>query len=244
MKSWTKDGTMSRGEKLQNFASTHNLKITSVAEIIKYRVLEEIIIREVARETLETEFGDFTTIVFEDDVGCKEHLALLYGDPARSDLSDGPLVRIHSECLTGDVFGSRRCDCGEQLKSAMQQIVQAGAGVVLYLRQEGRGIGLTNKLKAYALQDMGHDTVEANHQLGFEADQRDFYVAGNMLKALGISTVQLLTNNPRKLTALELSGIKVSQRLPIIAQADEFSSDYLETKRTKLGHILPDRGAS
>lgn len=228
------DGTMLRGEALFEFAKKHNLTVTSVSEIIRHRVRDEVLVREVAQSSLETDFGRFRTYVFQDDVDSKEHLALVYGDIKKRI----PLVRVHSECLTGDVFGSLRCDCGEQLEYAAKTIVKEGSGIILYLRQEGRGIGLTNKLKAYALQDSGLDTVEANESLGFAADERDFKVAGSILDALGVSKIRILTNNPDKVETLKQSGIEVVERVPLVVPATEHSKAYLETKRSKLGHIF------
>jgi len=232
------DGSMARGAEIDAFAASWNLKITSVAEVIRHRISHEILVRQTAEAYLETDYGPFTTFVFLDDVDGKEHLALVYGKESigRSDFA--PLVRIHSECLTGDVFGSRRCDCGRQLAEAARRIVKEGSGIILYLRQEGRGIGLANKVKAYALQDLGRDTVEANICLGFPADQRDFAVAAKILAYFNVSSVRLLTNNPEKLFTLEKFGVKVQQRLPLQIPPDEFTKSYLETKRTKLGHWL------
>jgi 3,4-dihydroxy 2-butanone 4-phosphate synthase/GTP cyclohydrolase II len=229
------DGTVSKGADLDRFAEEHGIKITSIEEIIRYRVSREVLVRQVARSRLETDVGFFDTFVFEDDVESKEHLALVYGDITGR---KAPLIRLHSECLTGDVFGSQRCDCGPQLHEAMERIVADGCGVILYLRQEGRGIGLTNKLRAYELQDLGHDTVEANVALGFEPDQRDFAVAVNMLHILGVREARVMTNNPRKIETLKRLGINVSERLPIQIPATEYSRAYLETKRLKLGHLL------
>lgn len=230
------DGTMARAAELNTFAHRHGLAVTTIEEIIRYRVSQEVLVRETARNRTETDFGTFEVVVFENDVDGKEHLALIHGDPANA--PEPPLVRIHSECLTGDVFGSRRCDCGGQLELAMRQIVAAPAGVLLYLRQEGRGIGLTNKLRAYSLQDAGHDTVEANLALGLEADARDYVVAARILTGIGVSRIRLLTNNPRKLQQLQQLGITVVERLPVLAPADECSRGYLETKRNRLGHWL------
>lgn len=232
------DGTMLRGNDLKRYAERHGLKITSVEEVLKYRVRHETVVRETAHASLSTDFGVFDTHVFENDVDQKEHMALVYGDLSRVDKAKGPLVRLHSECLTGDVFTSRRCDCGPQLDAAMHRITEEGAGVLLYLRQEGRGIGLANKILAYGLQDQGHDTVEANVQLGFPADMRDFAVAAKMLASLNIEGVRLLTNNPRKGQALEQYGIKVLERVPLVIEADEYSEAYLKTKREKLGHLF------
>jgi 3,4-dihydroxy 2-butanone 4-phosphate synthase/GTP cyclohydrolase II len=232
-----KDGTMARGDALEQFAAAHNLKMTSLEEILAYRVHAEVLLRKVTEAKTFTTYGPCRTAVFQDDVARKEHLALIFGDINTSDV-DGPLVRVHSECLTGDVFGSRRCDCGEQLNRSMRMIVEHGAGIILYLRQEGRGIGLANKLRAYALQDQGHDTVEANLKLGFPADMRDFAVAAKMLDALGVGAVQILTNNPDKISTLERFGIRISARKAIVAPPDEYSRDYLETKKSKMGHML------
>lgn len=231
------DGTMARGEELLVFAKKHDLPITSVQEIIQYRIREEVIARESARSKVIMEHGEFEVIVFDDDVDGKEHLALVKGDIADLQRSS-PLVRVHSECLTGDVFGSRRCDCGGQLEASLKEISSAGAGVLLYLRQEGRGIGLLNKLRAYELQDQGRDTVDANLELGFEADQRDYAIAASMLSSIGLHSVKLMTNNPKKIDAFTKYGIEVSQRIPVVVSADEYSKSYLETKKTKLGHLL------
>lgn len=231
------DGTMMRGEELTKFSKLHGLTILSVSDIIQYRVNFEVLVRDVADSFMDTDFGRFKVHVFQDDSDQKEHLALVYGDLKRA-RSKAPLVRIHSECLTGDVFGSLRCDCGQQLSSAAKQIVNDGCGVILYLRQEGRGIGLLNKLKAYALQDQGLDTVEANLELGFSADERDFVVAANMLVSLGVTSARLLTNNPEKIDTIESRGINVTERVALVVEPNEHSREYLATKRTKLGHLL------
>ena len=230
------DGSMARGAELNSYAQKHKLLITSVEEIIAHRVADEVLVREVGSEILVADRGRYRVHVFVDDVDGKEHLALVHGDVTK--LVGPPLVRLHSECLTGDVFGSQRCDCGSQLAEAERIIAAEGAGVILYLRQEGRGIGLSNKLRAYELQDRGSDTVEANLALGFEADQRDFLVSAKILLALGISDVRLLTNNPRKVQALMLAGVQVRERIPLLVPATEYSRAYLETKRQKLGHLL------
>ncbi len=229
------DGSVAKGGALGAFARQHQLRIGSVEQIVRHRINHEVIVRETARSVLETEVGPFETVVFEDDVSGKEHLALICGDVKRQ---GAPLLRIHSECLTGDVLGSRRCDCGPQLRLAMERMRSDGAGVLLYLRQEGRGIGLSNKLKAYALQDKGHDTVQANLALGFPADLRDFAVAAKMLDCLGVRHVRLLTNNPQKLETLTRLGVHVSERVPLTVVADEYNAHYLSTKRDKLGHLL------
>jgi len=230
------DGTLMRGAALRDFAKQHNLSITSVDEIIKYRKMNEILIREASDEVRATRWGDFRVRTIIDDADGKEHMLLTYGDI--SNASDPVPFRIHSECLTGDVFGSRRCDCGPQLDFSMRFIVSHGRGALLYLRQEGRGIGLLNKLRAYALQDQGHDTVEANIKLGFEADERDFMVANKVLKSYGIQRVLLLSNNPHKLETLLSAEFDVVERIPVVVPQDKYSANYLETKRSKLGHLL------
>jgi len=232
------DGTMARGERLEEFARKHDLLITSIEEIMRYRVNEEVLVRAVSKRELETDYGVFTTHVFQDDVDGKEHLALVRGDLAQWNDTNVPLVRIHSECLTGDVFGSRRCDCGAQLDHAMRRIVEEEAGIILYLRQEGRGIGLANKLRAYELQDRGRDTVDANLELGFEADSRDFAVAAKILAGFGLKKIRLLTNNPQKFKQLSTFGIEITERIPVVVPEDEYSKGYLETKRRKMGHWL------
>ena len=229
------DGTMARGQALNSFAQKHRIKICSVEQILKYRIEKEILLKQVACSMLETDMGQFLTYVFEDELDGKEHLALVYGTITGN---HAVLTRIHSECLTGDILGSRRCDCGNQLQFSMNEIVKQKAGVVLYLRQEGRGIGLLNKLRAYELQDMGHDTVEANLELGFEPDQREFAAAAKILNSLGVRSVKLMTNNPRKIETLKSLGISVVERIPLITEADPYSAKYIDTKRSKLGHLL------
>ena len=232
------DGTMARGEALAQFAEKHKLAVVTIADLVRFRIDEEILVRPISEAIRETDAGPFLTTTFQDDVTGKEHLALVYRSGAKVAEGAVPLVRIHSECLTGDVFGSRRCDCGPQLQEALQAVVRSGFGAVIYLSQEGRGIGLTNKLKAYALQDQGDDTVEANVKLGFSPDARDFAVAAKILHAIGMTKVRLLTNNPQKFETLKNSGIEIVERLPIVVAPDEYSKAYLETKRTKLGHWL------
>ena len=230
------DGSMARGAQLEAFAKKHDLLVSSIEEIKRYRLRHEVQVREVANSTMETDWGPFDVRVFQDDVQQKEHLLLTY--KADDCLKDTPLVRVHSECLTGDVFRSERCDCGGQLASAMKAISEYGYGMVVYLRQEGRGIGLINKLKAYTLQDDGRDTVEANIELGFQADQREYKAAANMLQSLGVSTIKLLTNNPQKIESLQGEGITVSERVSIITEVKGLAAAYMETKKEKLGHLL------
>jgi 3,4-dihydroxy 2-butanone 4-phosphate synthase/GTP cyclohydrolase II len=232
------DGTMARGEELRAFAAKHQMAITSIAAIKDYRLRNEIAVRCVSVSSVSTDLGDFAAHVFVDDAGHKEHLALVRGDLTHAPASYSPLVRIHSECLTGDVFGSRRCDCGGQLEGALRLIAEEGLGVVLYLRQEGRGIGLENKLKAYALQDQGRDTVEANLELGFKADERDFAVGAHILRAMGLHQIRLVTNNPQKTATMQRFGIRVVERIPCLASPDPCSHGYLATKREKMGHQL------
>jgi len=230
------DGTMSRMPELRIFAKEHGLKICTVADLVAYRLKHEQLVRTVAEAKLPSRYGgDWKVVAFENDVDKLDHIALVKGDLS----GDQPvLVRVHSECLTGDVMGSLRCDCGDQLHKAMEAIDKEGRGVILYMRQEGRGIGLINKLKAYELQDQGMDTVEANHHLGFKADMRDYGVGAQILLALGIRNMKLLTNNPRKLVGLQGYGIQIVDRVPIEANPTCSNRSYLTTKREKLGHLL------
>jgi 3,4-dihydroxy 2-butanone 4-phosphate synthase/GTP cyclohydrolase II len=229
------DGTMARVPELTKFAKKHRLLVITVADLIKYRMRTESLVRRVATAKLPTEYGDFQVHAFEDQVQKHSHIALVRGE-----IGDGKnvLVRVHSSCLTGDVFHSARCDCGAQLDAAMQKIAAEGRGVLLYLNQEGRGIGLANKIRAYELQDEGFDTVEANERLGFKADQRDYGMGVQILRELGIRSMRLLSNNPRKLVGVEGYGLSVSEWLPLEIPASESTRRYLKTKKEKLGHKL------
>ncbi len=229
------DGTMARMPELLEFSKKHDLKIVTIKDLIGHRIRTERFVHRVSATKLPTEFGEFTVIAYSNEVDSNVHLALVKGEIKPE---DDVLVRVHSECLTGDVFGSRRCDCGEQLHRAMEMINEKGQGVMLYMRQEGRGIGLVNKLKAYELQDKGLDTVEANIKLGFKADLRDYGIGAQILVDLGVRKMRLMTNNPKKIVGLEGYGLKMVERVPMETSPHERNLVYLKTKKKKLGHML------
>ena len=229
------DGTMAKLPELEIMASEYDLKIITIADLIAYRLRHEKLVQKVAEAKLPTKFGEFAVMAYRSTVDANEHVALVKGDIS----GDGPvLVRVHSECLTGDVFGSLRCDCGDQIRLAMQSIAEEGRGVFLYMRQEGRGIGFHNKLRAYALQDQGMDTVEANVALGFPPDLRDYGIGAQILADLGLHNIRLLTNNPKKVVGLESYGLKIVETMPLIVSPNPYNIHYLETKQKKLGHLL------
>jgi 3,4-dihydroxy 2-butanone 4-phosphate synthase/GTP cyclohydrolase II len=229
------DGTMARRPELEKFSADHDMPFITVAQIIAYRLKNERLVSRVAEATLPTAYGDFRVVGYSNLVDDREHIALVRGDVAGL---DDILVRVHSKCLTGDVFGSARCDCGSQLRAALRRVAQEGSGVIVYLDQEGRGIGLLNKLKAYELQDRGHDTVEANEMLGFPPDLRNYGVGAQILLDLGLHRIRAMTNNPKKLTGLEGFGLEITDRVPLEVEATDLNHDYLEAKRDKLGHLL------
>lgn len=229
------DGTMARTNDLFEFAKEHNLKLITIDDLVKYRLKEELLIQTEAEIEMPTKYGNFKMYGFTEKVSGKEHVALVLGDVENA---DSVLIRVHSECLTGDIFGSKRCDCGEQLEFALKSIKEEGTGILLYMRQEGRGIGLINKLKAYKLQEEGYDTVEANVKLGFQPDLRNYDIAASILKSLKVYNVKLMTNNPEKVLGLENYGIKVLERVPVIIKANDVNYFYLKTKKEKMNHIL------
>jgi 3,4-dihydroxy 2-butanone 4-phosphate synthase / GTP cyclohydrolase II len=229
------DGSSARRPQLEAFAAEHGLTFVTVAQLVAYRLRTEQLVHRLAEAKLPTKYGEFKIIGYTNDVDQAQHVALVMGDVAgKSDI----LVRMHSKCLTGDVFGSERCDCGLQLSSAMEKIGQAGAGVIVYLDQEGRGIGLLNKLKAYALQDAGADTVQANQRLGFAPDLRNYGIGAQILRDLGLSSIRVMTNNPRKLVGLEGYGLEIVERVPLVTDPNLQNRAYLDAKRDKLGHLL------
>ena len=229
------DGTMARVPQLERFCRAQGLRMITVKDLIQYRMCHERLVRKIAEANLPTEYGNFRIHAYESLVDHQHHVALVMGEVKPE---DKVLVRVHSQCLTGDIFASSRCDCGSQLHKALEMIGQAGQGVLLYLRQEGRGIGLVHKIMAYQLQDQGQDTVEANESLGFKPDQRDYGIGAQILHELGLRQILILTNNPRKFVALEGYGLTVAGRLPIEIPASEASRRYLKTKKEKLGHLL------
>ncbi len=229
------DGTMARLPALQKFAKKHRLKLCTIADLIEYRRTREKLVERIETVKMPTEFGEFDLVLYRSKVDGQNHLALVRGIVAgKKDV----LVRVHSECLTGDVFGSRRCDCGPQLHQAMRQIADAGCGVIVYMRQEGRGIGLAPKIKAYKLQEQGYDTVEANEKLGFKMDLREYGLGAQIIADLGLKTIRLLTNNPKKLVGLAGYGLKVVEQVPIRVKPNPHNAKYLKTKQQKMGHLL------
>jgi 3,4-dihydroxy 2-butanone 4-phosphate synthase / GTP cyclohydrolase II len=229
------DGSMARRPDLDKFAAKHNLKIATIADLIKFRQHKERLVRRVSEANLPTQFGDFTIYAYQTEVGEATHVALVKGNVEGK---ENVMVRVHSECLTGDVFASLRCDCGTQIHKAMEIVNREGHGVILYMRQEGRGIGLGNKIKAYHLQDKGMDTVEANIELGFPPDLRDYGIGAQILVDLGLHKIRLLTNNPKKVIGLDGYGLEIVERVPIEAEPHAENVEYLRAKRDKMGHLI------
>jgi 3,4-dihydroxy 2-butanone 4-phosphate synthase/GTP cyclohydrolase II len=241
------DGSMARVPELLKFCEKHNLKIASIAKLIEYRLQRESQIKRLECVKLPTDYGDFTLIAYDSVTSAEPHLALCKGEIGRLDENGKPvehheplLVRVHSECMTGDLFHSQRCECGYQMVTAMKMIEQAGKGALIYLRQEGRGIGLTNKLRAYKLQEQGLDTVDANLQLGLGVDKRDYGIGAQICRDLGLREIKILTNNPKKISRLEVYGIKIVEQIPLKAEPGEHNIDYLRTKKYRLGHLLDE----
>ena len=229
------DGSMARLPELLEIAEKHDLKIVSIKDLIEYRLKHETLIQEQVKIKLPTEVGEFDMVAYKQTTNDMDHLALVKGS---WDKEEPILVRVHSSCMTGDIFGSCRCDCGPQLQKSMEMIEAAGKGVVVYMNQEGRGIGLVNKLKAYKLQEEGRDTVEANIELGFQADQRDYGIGAQILRDLGVSKIKLLSNNPKKRTGLIGYGLEIVENVALEIDSNEHNKSYLETKRDKMGHLL------
>jgi 3,4-dihydroxy 2-butanone 4-phosphate synthase/GTP cyclohydrolase II len=234
------DGTMARRPQLEEFAAQHGLKFITVAQIVAYRLQRERLVHREAEANLPTPHGDWRIIAYRNDVDQFEHVALVKGEVEGV---EDVLVRMHSECLTGDVFHSLRCDCGEQLDAAMRKIAAEGRGAIVYLRQEGRGIGLVNKLRAYTLQDEGMDTVEANEKLGFRPDLRDYGIGAQILLDLGLSKIRILTNNPKKIVGIDGYGLAVTEQVPLGVKPNPHNTGYLRAKRDKLGHLFPSEAA-
>jgi len=226
---------MARRPELEAFATEHGLTLVTVAQLVAYRLQTERLVRRVAEARLPTPYGEFSIVAYSNEVDSAEHVALVYGDV---DGAQDVLVRMHSKCLTGDVFGSERCDCGAQLHHAMRLVAEAGHGVIVYLDQEGRGIGLMNKLRAYELQDGGADTVQANKRLGFRADLRNYGIGAQILRDLGLSSIRIMTNNPRKLVGLDGYGLRIVERVPLLIEPTDENRTYLAAKRDQLGHII------